>query len=275
MRDLAGTAMRINYGDELTLQCPASVPVVCMMDVHPDRRADVEVEEPISTRPFAEMETYSDLFGNICRRFVAPAGETLIRSNGFIRDSGLIDDADPEAREVPFEELPAEALPFLAGSRYCETDVIGEFAWNTFGHLKPGYSRVQAIVDHGKANVTFDYQRACSTRTATQTLAEGVGVCRDFAHLAIACCRALNIPARYVNGYLGDIGIPRQPYPMDFSAWMEVWLGDRWYTFDPRNNARRIGRIVIARGRDAADVPMVATFGPHYLTSFKVWTDEV
>jgi transglutaminase-like putative cysteine protease len=179
-----------------------------------------------------------------------------------------------DAEEVPVPDLPNECLVFLLGSRYCETDLLSQAAWDRFGLVPPGWSRVQAICDFVNQHITFDYQKARATRTAFQVFEERIGVCRDFAHLAVALCRCMNIPARYVNGHLGDIGVPVVD-PMDFSAWIEVYLGGRWITFDPRNNIPRIGRIVVARGRDAADVPMIMSFGPHHLASFKVWTYEV
>ena len=173
------------------------------------------------------------------------------------------------------EGLPDEALSFLGGSRYVETDLISQEAWDRFGGMKPGWGRVQAIVDHVHGRIRFDYQQARATRTATQANSECVGVCRDFAHLALAYLRALNIPARYVNGYVGDIGVPADSAAMDFAAWIEVFLGGRWWTFDPRNNQRRIGRVVVARGHDAADVPLMNSFGQHVLESFRVWCHPV
>lgn len=268
--------LTIRFGCELTIGCVMPTPIVTMLDVHPERQADLLAPVAAEVRGSIEdVESYLDAHGNLCRRFTAPAGDTTVLLDGLIRDDGLPDAADEDAGENPVSALPPEALYYLTGSRYCETDMMSQRAWDLFGNLQPGRSRVQAILNYGKSQVAFDYARASSTRTASQTLADGTGVCRDFAHLAITFCRALNIPARYVNGYLGDIGIPAQPSPMDFSAWMEVWLGDRWWTFDPRNNARRIGRIVIARGRDAADVPMLASYGPHELKGFRVWTDAV
>jgi transglutaminase-like putative cysteine protease len=172
-------------------------------------------------------------------------------------------------------ELPEETLVFLLGSRYCETDRLSEFAWKQFGHLPRGWHLVQAICDFVHNHITFGYQHARSTRTALEAYHERVGVCRDFAHLAVTLCRCMNIPARYCTGYLGDIGIPPVDAPMDFAAWFEVYLGGRWYTFDPRNNTPRIGRVLIARGRDACDVALSSSFGPNTLSSFKVWTDEV
>jgi transglutaminase-like putative cysteine protease len=178
------------------------------------------------------------------------------------------------ARETPVAELPDDVLVYLLGSRYCETDHLSNIAWQLFGHLPPGWVRVQAIVDYVNSRLSFGYGYARATRTAAQAHEERVGVCRDFAHLAITLCRCMNIPARYVNGYLGDIGVPADPAPMDFSAWTEVFLDGKWYTFDARHNVPRIGRVVIARGRDATDVPLLHSFGAHRLSLFKVWTYE-
>jgi transglutaminase-like putative cysteine protease len=215
-----------------------------------------------------------DVFGNACRRFIAPPGDLLIRSDCVIEDSGNVDVISPDAEQIPVSHLPDDVLVFLMGSRYCETDRLSQIAWNLFGGTAPGWPRVQAICDFVQQRITFDYQAARSTRSAYEAYEEQVGVCRDFAHLSIALCRCMNIPARYVNGYLGDIGVPVRD-PMDFSAWMEVYLGGRWWTFDARNNMPRIGRIVIARGRDAADVAMLTSFGSHILNRFTVWTFEV
>jgi transglutaminase-like putative cysteine protease len=205
---------------------------------------------------------------------MAPAGDITLRLDGTIVDSGQLDVFAPEAREVPVELLPHYLLVFLLGSRYCETDRLSQIAWDQFGGVAPGWGRVQAICGFVNQHLTFGYPHARATRTALEAYEEKKGVCRDFAHLMIAFCRCLNIPARYVNGYLGDIGVPADSAPMDFSAWVEVFLENRWYTFDPRHNCSRIGRIVVARGRDATDVPLINSFGPHILKSFKVWTDE-
>jgi transglutaminase-like putative cysteine protease len=218
---------------------------------------------------------YVDGFGNICRRFMAPAGETVVCGDGVIRDSGAPDPIVPDACEVPVAELPDHVLFYVLGSRYCETDKLSKLAWDMFGSHPPGWGRVQAVCDFVHNHLEFGYPHACATRTASEGLQERKGVCRDFAHLAVTLCRCLNIPARYVNGYLGDIGVPRDPSPMDFSAWFEAYLGGRWYTFDARYNTPRIGRIVVARGRDATDVPLVHSFGPHTLSSFRVWTHEM
>jgi transglutaminase-like putative cysteine protease len=191
-----------------------------------------------------------------------------------IEDDGKTDRQVPRAREVPVQHLPDECLVYLLGSRYCETDRLSQTAWDMFGAVAPGWGRVQAICDFVHGHIQFDYMQARSTRTAFEAYNERVGVCRDYAHLALTLCRCLNIPARYVNGHLGDIGVPVVD-PMDFSAWIEVFLEGEWHIFDPRNNTPRIGRIVIARGRDAADIPLINTFGPHVLKGFRVWTYEV
>jgi transglutaminase-like putative cysteine protease len=217
---------------------------------------------------------YRDLFGNAALRFVAPAGDISIWGDGTVVDDGAPDPIFLDAIEILVEDLPNDCLVYLLGSRYCETDRLSQIAWDLFGHVSPGWGRVQAICNFVNQHINFSYRDADATRTAFEAYQEGVGVCRDYAHLAIALCRCMNIPARYVNGYLGDIGVPILD-PMDFSAWIEVYLGGRWMTFDPRNNVPRIGRIVVARGRDAVDVPLINSFGPHLLKSFRVWTYEV
>ena len=266
--------MLIRYGYEITLTCQQPTALVCLLSVHEDRAADIRVPETTFTTPDVAVSTYRDLFGNRCRRLVAPAGDLTIWGDATIEDDGALDRMVPGAREMPVSELPDPCLVYLMGSRYCETDRLSQIAWDTFGALTPGWSRVQAICDFVHNHIHFDYMQARSTRTAFEAFHERVGVCRDFAHLAVTLCRCLNIPARYVNGHLGDIGVPVVD-PMDFSAWMEVFLDGAWHVFDPRNNAPRIGRIVVARGRDAADIPLINSFGPHVLTSFRVWTYEV
>lgn len=267
--------MLISYGFDIGITVAQPTPLITLLDVHDCRRAEVVSESAFVTTPNVPVSTYRDQFGNVCRRMVAPAGDFSLTLSGTIADSGERDFADPTLHELPIAELPDEVLVYLLGSRYCETDQLSDLAWARFGSLPPGWRRVQAIVDFVHQHLTFGYQHARATRTAAEAYAERVGVCRDFAHLTIALCRCLNIPARYVNGYLGDIGVPRDPAPMDFSAWCEVFLGGRWCTFDARHNTPRIGRIVVARGRDATDVSLLHTFGPHVLKTFKVWTDEV
>ncbi|KAB2940416.1 MAG: transglutaminase family protein [Hyphomicrobium sp.] len=266
--------MLINYGYEIGISVPRATPLICLLDVHPERRKDINSEAPFHALPAAPSMMYLDGFGNQCRRLMAPAGDIMLRLDGTIVDSGKPDEVAPHAREVPVELLPHYLLSFLLGSRYCETDRLSQVAWDLFGSVKPGWTRVQAICDFVHSHLTFGYEHARGTRTALEAFEEKKGVCRDFAHLMIALCRCLNIPARYVNGFLGDIGVPPSPAPMDFSAWTEVYLENRWCTFDARHNTPRIGRIVVARGRDATDVPLVNSFGPHTLKTFKVWTDE-
>ncbi len=264
--------MRIRYGYDITLACTQPTPVVCLLTIR-DERAPV-APETFAADPSIPTTLYRDTFGNICRRFTAPVGDLRISGDGVMDDSGAHDPVHARAREVPVSDLPDECLLYLMGSRYCETDRLSQTAWDLFGGLAPGWGRVQAICDFVHRHIAFNYQNARSTRTANDAFDERTGVCRDFAHLAIALIRAMNVPARYVNGYLGDIGVPIVD-PMDFSAWIEVYLEGGWMTFDPRNNIPRIGRIVVARGRDAADVPLINSFGPHWLKSFKVWAFEV
>jgi transglutaminase-like putative cysteine protease len=267
--------MLINYGYEISLKVTRATPLICTLDIHPERRSDIRVEAPFRSTPAVQTKIYLDGFFNRCRRLLAPAGEITLWHDGTVYDDGAPDPVVPTAREIPVEFLPHDTVVFLLGSRYCETDRLSQIAWDYFGALPPGWARVQAICDFVHDHITFGYEHARSTRTALEAFEERVGVCRDFAHLMIAFCRCLNIPARYVNGYLGDIGVPADPAPMDFSAWAEVYLDGRWYAFDARHNRPRIGRIVVARGRDATDVPLINSFGFHELKSFKVWTDEV
>jgi transglutaminase-like putative cysteine protease len=266
--------MLIRFGYDITIRCPQTTPVVCLLSAHRDRAADIRSPEQVVTQPATPTSTYIDLFGNICRRFVAPAGDFSMWGDGTLEDSGLHDPVLANAREVPVAELPDDCLLYLMGSRYCETDRLSQFAWDRFGQVAPGWNRVQAICDFTHDHITFGYHNARSTRTAYEAFEEKIGVCRDYAHLAITLLRCMNIPARYVNGYLGDIGVPILD-PQDFSAWIEVYLDGGWMTFDPRNNIPRIGRIVVARGRDAADVPLINSFGPHELKAFRVWTYDV
>lgn len=273
--------MHIRYGYRIEVICQQELSLFTLLDVHPSRRHDLtrpdEMRVTSLVQPDREIEVtqYLDQFGNIARRLVAPAGGILLESEGVVYDSGEPDVVEPHAREVPPERLPEDVLVYLLGSRYCETDLLGGRAWQLFGHVEPGWGRVQAIVDFVHNHLTFGYPYARSTRTAAEAFDERIGVCRDFAHLAVALCRCMNIPARYCNGYLGDIGVPANPAPMDFNAWFEAYIGGRWYTFDARHNERRIGRIVIARGRDATDIPMLHSFGPHGLGRFEVITEEI
>jgi len=266
--------MLIRYGYDITITCEAPTPLVCLLGVHPERGADVRSPEQMVTNPQVATTTYQDGFGNLCRRLVAPPGDLSLWGDGTVEDDGQPDPVDLLAPEIPVADLPDDCFVWLLGSRYCETDRLSQIAWDRFGQVSPGWNRVQAICDFVNRHIRFDYMQARDTRTAFEGYQERVGVCRDYAHLAIALCRCMNIPARYVNGYLGDIGVPILD-PMDFSAWIEVYLGGRWHTFDPRNNVPRVGRIVVARGRDAVDVPLINSFGPHVLKSFRVWTYDV
>jgi len=240
--------MLIRLGYELTFNCPQPTPMILSLTIHSERAADLVVPDHLTTQPAVPVSGYRDGFGNWCTRIVAPAGKVTIRTDAVIRDSGLPEPHVPDADEHRVEELPGDALVFLLGSRYCETDLLSQMAWNMFGSCPPGWPRVQAICDYVHNRIRFDYQLARATRTAAETWNEGVGVCRDYTHLAITLCRCMNIPARYCTGYLGDTGMP-PPYGIpDFAAWFEAYLGNAWYTFDPRNNMRRIGRVLLARG---------------------------
>jgi transglutaminase-like putative cysteine protease len=249
--------------------------MILALSVHPSRLPDLLAPECLHFEPHIPATEYRDVFDNICHVIYAPAGGFKISSNVVVSDSGEPDQVAPEAAQIPLEKLPVETLVYLLGSRYCETDRLTEIAWSTFGKLPKGWGLVRAICDFVHDRITFGYQYASSTKTAWDAYNERRGVCRDFAHLAITICRCMNIPARYCTGYLGDIGVPPDPAPMDFSAWFEVYLGGRWYTFDARHNSPRIGRVLMARGRDATDVAIVTSFGPCIMTGFKVITEEV
>jgi transglutaminase-like putative cysteine protease len=267
--------MQIRIGYELTYECPQPTPMILTLNVHFSRVSDLVTPDHIVTSPPVRISGYRDGFGNWCSRVIAPPGEIRVASDALINDSGLPDAVNPSTPQHPVEDLPQETLVFLLGSRYCETDRLSNTAWSLFGQTPLGWPRVQAICDFVHGHLTFGYQYARATRTALEAFNERVGVCRDYTHLAITFCRCMNIPARYCTGYLGDIGVPASPEPMDFSAWFEAYLGGRWHTFDPRNNRPRIGRILIAQGRDAADVPISNAFGLNVLKDFKVWTHEV
>jgi transglutaminase-like putative cysteine protease len=267
--------MKIHAGYQIAYECPQSTPMLLMLHVHPSRLPDLITPDQIRFDPPVEHRQYRDGFGNICTRILAPAGRLEISADFLIHDSGMPDLVVPDAAQNPVDQLPNEVLVYLLGSRYCETDQLSNTAWNLFGRIESGWARVQAICDYVHERIAFNYQQACATRSAWQGHNEQVGVCRDFAHLAITLCRCMNIPARYCTGYLGDIGVPPVDDPMDFSAWFEVYLGGRWYTFDARHNKPRIGRILMATGRDATDVAISTSFGLSSLAGFIVKTDEV
>jgi transglutaminase-like putative cysteine protease len=267
--------MQIRVGYDMTYECPQPTPMILVLSIHYTRASDIVIPDHMRTEPALPVTAYRDGFGNWCSRIVAPAGRTRIFAEALLRDSGACDVAAPWEPQIAPQDLPEETIVFLLGSRYCDSDRISTLAWQLFGGAPAGWGRVQAICDFVHNHIVFGYEHARSTRTASESYQEGIGVCRDYAHLAIAFCRSMNIPARYCTGYLGDIGVPPPHGVMDFAAWFEAYLGGRWYTFDPRNNVPRIGRVLIARGRDAADVPISATFGPNTLVSFCVKTEEV
>jgi transglutaminase-like putative cysteine protease len=267
--------MRIRIGYDIAFESFSPTPMILMLSVHPSRLNDLTTPYDIIFDPPVPATTYTDHFGNICTRVVAPPGRLAVSSEAVVCDSGQPDLVVPGAEQLPVADLPDGVLEFLLGSRYCETDRLSDTAWSIFGNIPPGWGRVQAICDYVHDRLAFSYPDARSTRTAWEGHQERLGVCRDFAHLAIAFCRSMNIPARYCTGFLGDIGVPPVPDPMDFSAWFEAYLGGRWHTFDARHNTPRIGRILMACGRDAADVALSTSFGPSRLAGFKVVTDEL
>lgn len=267
--------MNIRIGYELIYDCPQPTPMILTLSVHYTRVSDMIVPDHLIADPPVPLTAYRDSFGNWCSRIVAPAGQLQLSTDALVRDSGQLDVVVLAATQTPVEQLPDETLLFLLGSRYCETDRLSETAWQLFGDSPSGWGRVQAICDYVHHHITFGYEHARRTKTAWEAFNERTGVCRDYAHLAIAFCRCMNIPARYCTGYLGDMGTPPPYGPMDFAAWFQAYLNGHWYTFDARNNTPRIGRVLIARGRDAADVAISNTFGPATLKSFKVRTDEV
>jgi transglutaminase-like putative cysteine protease len=267
--------MRIRAGYEMTYDCPQPTPMLLMLGVHPSRFADLITPYRTSFDPPIEATEYRDGFGNVCSRIVAPAGRLTISTDVIVGDPGNPDTIAADARQHPVEDLPDEALVFLLGSRYCETDRLLEAAWSMFGDTAPGWARVQSICDFVHERIRFGYEYARPSKTGWDAFIEQQGVCRDFAHLAVTLCRCMNIPARYCTGYLGDIGVPPSKAPMDFSAWFEAYLSGHWHTFDARHNIPRVGRILMARGRDAADVAFATTFGPCSLSRFQVFTDEL
>jgi transglutaminase-like putative cysteine protease len=267
--------MQIRVGYELHYDFPQPTPIILTLHVHSSRASDLAQPDRMMTTPAVPMAAYRDGFGNWCTRLVAPQGHFGVTSDAIVNDAGLPDPVFPGAFQHPVPQLPEETLVFLLGSRYCETDRLSDTAWSLFSGTPLGWARVQAICDFVHRHIQFGYEFANPTKTAWEVYQDRKGVCRDFAHLAVALCRCLNIPARYCTGYLGDIGLPPPYAPMDFAGWFEAFLGGAWHTFDPRNNVPRIGRVLIARGRDAADVAITTTFGPNILQSFRVWTDQV
>jgi transglutaminase-like putative cysteine protease len=269
------TPMQIRVGYDLRYLMPQPTPMILTLNVHYSRASDLVRPDLMLTDPAVPIRSYRDGFGNWCTRLVAPKGHLRIFAEAVVNDPGTPDLVSPAAEQHPIEALPEETLVFLLGSRYCETDRLTDTAWQLFAQSPPGWQRVRAICDFVNQHIKFGYEFASPTKTAWQAFNERRGVCRDYAHLAIALCRCMNIPARYCTGYLGDIGVPPPHGPMDFAGWFEAYLGGRWHTFDPRNNVPRIGRVLIARGRDAADAAITTTFGPNTLEYFLVRTEEV
>jgi len=267
--------MRIRLGYELIYNFPNPTPLILTLNVHYSRASDLESPDHLITNPSVPVSSYRDSYGNWCTRLVAPQGRLILTTNAVIKDSGIPEATLPNTWQLEVPQLPEETLLYLLGSRYCETDQLSDIAWRLFEHTPLGWGRVQAICNFVHNHITFGYEHASSSKTALQVYNERHGVCRDYAHLAIAFCRCMNIPARYCTGYLGDIGVPATAAPMDFSGWFEAYLGGTWYPFDARNNTPRIGRVLIARGRDAADVAISSAFGLNTLESFRVWTDEI
>lgn len=268
--------MLIRFGYEITFDVPQPTPVILTLHVHPSRSGSLREPERFEVVPNVPTANYVDSFGNRCDRLVAPAGQLTIRNHAVVEDSGEPDQQAWNAPQHTVPDLPDETLLFLLASRYCEVDSeLKDLAGKLFNGTSLGWPRVQAICNFVNQHLRFDYSQARATRTALEAFRERVGVCRDFTHLGITLCRCMNIPARYCTGYLGDIGVPASESPMDFSAWFEAYLGGQWYAFDPRNNMPRIGRILMARGRDAADASLTTTFGATTLKSFRVFTEEV
>jgi transglutaminase-like putative cysteine protease len=267
--------MKIRAGYRIAYDCPQPTPMILQVSVHPSRQADLISWDGVKFDPPIPANTYHDTFGNFCHVIRAPKGRLTISTDFLAQDSGEVDEVAPHAMAHRLEELPVDALIFLLGSRYCETDRLSDIAWSLFGHMPAGWAMVQTICDFAHERIKFGYEHASPSKTAFDAYTEQRGVCRDYAHLAITFCRCMNIPARYCTGYLGDMGTPPPYGPGDFAAWFEAYLGGRWYIFDPRNNVPRLGRILMARGRDATDVAMVTSFGPCTLADFHVVTDEV
>jgi len=267
--------MQLRVGFDMSFDCPQPTPMILTLNVHFTRVSDLVGRDDLKFFPPVPVQGYRDSFGNWCTRVVAPKGRMRVTANAVLEDSGEPDVYVPDAPQVRVQDLPEESLLFLLGSRYCETDRLSDTAWKLFGDGPTGWGRVQAICDYVHNHIVFGYEHARNTRSALEAWHDRTGVCRDYAHLAVAFCRCMNIPARYCTGYLGDVGVPPPYGPPDFAAWFEAYLGGQWYTFDARNNTRRIGRVLIARGRDAADVAISNSFGPSALVEFAVIADEV
>ena len=266
--------MIIRAGYSIAFELAQPTPLLLMLHIRPERRNDLLTPERMLISPEVPVRTYVDRFGNICSRLNAPAGMLSVQNDFLVYDSGEVERLPVDAEQHPIEDLPDDVLMYLMGSRYCDTQRLLDVAWDLFGALLPGWPRVEAILDYTHQRLSFGYGHARDDRTASDAYVERVGVCRDFAHLAITLCRCMNIPARYCTGYLGDIGVPRDPAPMDFSAWFEVYLGGAWHTLDARHNRPRIGRILMGHGLDATDTAISVAFGKAKLAKFEVTTEE-
>jgi transglutaminase-like putative cysteine protease len=267
--------MFLRIGYDIQFQIPSPVAMVALLNVHPSRVADLRAPDEMRVEPGTQVESFIDGFGNRCTRFVAQPGMLRLSNSTLLHDPGFADPVKYDARELPVQELPNDILRYLLSSRYCEVDRFAYIATELFGGIPPGWGRVQAICDWVHEKVSFGYLYARPTKTALDVFAVRSGVFRVFQHLAVTLCRALHIPARYATGYLGDIRVPAAPSPMDFSAWFEAYLDDRWWTFDARHNCPRFGRVLMATGRDASDVAMTTSFGMANLTYFGVVSEEV
>jgi transglutaminase-like putative cysteine protease len=272
---VSASAVQIRVGYEFSYSFQQPTPVILTLCVHYSRASDMVQPDHMLTSPSVPIRAYRDSFGNWCNRLVAPAGRLRIWADAVVNDSGIADAVLPQAEQHAVDSLPDDVLVFLLGSRYCETDKFNEIAWGLFEKVPPGWQRVQAICDFVHQHIQFGYEFANPTKTAWEVYKERRGVCRDYAHLAVTLCRCMNIPVRYCTGYLTDIGVPPPYSTMDFAGWFEAYLGGSWHVFDPRNNVPRIGRVLIARGRDAADVALCTTFGPNTLETFRVWAHDV
>lgn len=265
--------MRVRVGCEFKYQSGAPVAAVCQ--VRPREDANHKVVEALwETNPGLTVNSYHDVYGNPCDRLVLPAGRATLRYDALVEVSNDFDAAGEGGAQVPVQDLPDDALIFILPSRFCPSDLLGDEAWKLFGSSEPGWSRVQAICDWVHHKIHFDYGNASPTISAVDVFESRTGVCRDYTHLAMTFCRAFSIPCRYSFGYLPDIAVPPPDLPMDFCAWFEAYLEGGWWTFDPRNNEPRIGRVLCGQGRDALDVAMVTTYGPAVFESMTVWADE-
>jgi transglutaminase-like putative cysteine protease len=268
--------MQIHVGYEMAFRFPQPTAMMVILYVHPSRAGTIQSPERFEVEPRVPVSTYIDTFGNRCGRLFVPSGRVVLRNEATVKDSGQPDPQAWDALQHNVQDLPDDVLLFLLASRYCEVDSeLKDVAGSLFQSTPPGWSRVQSICNFVFQHIRFDYMQARANRTALEAFRERIGVCRDYAHLAITLCRCMNIPARYCTGYLGDIGVPPSRDPMDFSAWFEAYLGGAWHTFDARNNIPRIGRVLMARGRDAADAALTTTFGVNQLETFTVWTHQI